>query len=73
MNCIHAQKISKRVFLNLWDNLSRNDREALAADFSHASDLSKWFYDSVANETNNRLENPNYWMNNPYSFKYPQN
>lgn len=58
--------------MRLWDTLPARDCHILANDVEHQTELSKWFYATVKLETAMKFENPDFWMNEPYSFRYSQ-
>ena len=69
---LHYQRILKRVVARLWDNLSGRERETIASDVTHETELYKWFNATVLAEAKAKYESPTYWMNDEYSFKYVQ-
>ena len=72
MESIHYTKILKRVVDHLWDTLPNRERHIIANDASNETDLSKWFSSTAAQMTKAKYESPTYWMNDEFSFRYPQ-
>jgi len=70
MNSIHYQKIAKRTFERLWDTLSVKDQKVVVNDTQKQTELSQWFYNTVESTAKSKYESPDYWMNNPETFKH---
>ena len=60
------------MFEKFWDLLSNSERDIISNDVEHESQLFKWFTDTVNQNTQSRYENPDYFLNNFDTFKYPR-
>lgn len=70
MKSIHEGKVTKRAFERIYDTLSDYDRDVIAADKEKHTELSKWFYATVAQTAKSRYESADYWYNQPETFMY---
>jgi len=55
-----------------WRNLDQRSRDTIAADADHTTHIYKEFERYVNSETERLYNDPNYYMNDPYSFRYSQ-
>lgn len=67
---LHYGKILKRTVARVWDTLSPMERKVVAADTQRETRIAQWFHATVAQEAKAKYESPDYWMNDPSSFKY---
>jgi hypothetical protein len=72
MKSLHYGKILKRVATRVWDTLSTSEQATVAADVERETAIAKWFDATVKAEAEAKYNSPDYWMNNPDSFRYSQ-
>lgn len=60
------QRVCRRVFFDLPDSV----RDVIAADSDHESLEYKWFEKKVADDTQRLFEDPQYYDNDPLTFRY---
>lgn len=68
----HYWAIHRKVTDREWRNLDNRSRDLIAGDTEHTSHSFKEFESRVNSETERLYNDPNYYMNEPYSFKYSQ-
>lgn len=66
----HYWAVHKEAVLQVWDNLSDASRESIASDTSGQSDEFIRFVEAVDRTAAHKFNNPNYHLNDKYTFKY---
>lgn len=69
MKCEHWFKLNRLVVREVWDNLSIEVRDIIAADALHLTETFKWFNAHCEAETNRLMNDADFRYNNPFSFK----
>lgn len=69
---LHYWAIHRKVTNREWRNLDQRSRDLIAGDSEHTTQTYKEFENRVNSESERLYNDPNYYMNEPYSFKYSQ-
>lgn len=71
---IHYWTIQRRVVNRFLNNptIGRGRLDVIAADADHSTQIFKDFDKAVTQETERLYNDPEYFFNDPYSFKHPQ-
>jgi hypothetical protein len=68
----HYWRVHKEAMEQVWENFSLGTRQSIAGDVGGKSEDFVRFVNLVDKSTDIKFNNPNYYMNDKYSFKYPQ-
>lgn len=67
---MHFWKIHARVCKRIWAELDSSVKAVVAADADHETFEFRSFNRGVDMEAERLFQNPNYFMNDPFTFKY---
>lgn len=70
MKSMHYWRLHARVTRAIWAKLSIREREIIAADSAHETELYKWYATKVDADTLRLYEDPTYYDNDPSTFRY---
>jgi hypothetical protein len=70
IKAMHYWVIHRKITNRVWRNLDNRSREIIAADVEHKSREFKDFEKYVNSETDRLFNDENYYLNDPYSFRY---
>ena len=68
----HFGRIHKRVMLRVRGELSDETRDLITTDELHTTEAYKWFESKVLADATRLYEDPDYYANDKYSFRFPK-